>query len=86
MTPSPAGKALIAHEESVKAAKAAMDYFLKRRPKNPTVGYFLKECREIYELCKIQHHEGRVTWEHLEKIRRQLEKLESLTAKRKAQP
>jgi hypothetical protein len=81
MTPSPAGKALIAHEE---AKEATLNYFRSKMPKNPTLDDILAECRALYELTKIEHHDGRVSWEHLEKIRRQLEVVEASAAKRKA--
>jgi hypothetical protein len=70
---SAAGEALARHE-AVKAdvAKVVADMRARMGPR-PTLEAIRSEMRYIYELSKIAYHAGHISFEHLEKIRKQLE-------------
>lgn len=77
MTNSPAGQVLLEHDRIMTALKA-------RLGPRPTLDQILVECRQLYELAKVAHHDGRFTFEHLEKIRKALEACEAGAELRKA--
>jgi hypothetical protein len=70
---SAAGEALARHEATkVWVAKAVADMRARMGP-CPTLEAIRSEMRHLYELSKIAYHAGHISFEHLEKIRKQLD-------------